>query len=150
MIENLSKNAKLTRHNNAAAAGQTTITPTSGIDMSGFESCMFVVAWGTIAATGVQSIEVHGSDDDGVADAYTALLGTKVTVADDDDNKLTYVEVVQPTCRYLKCVVNRATADSTVDGIFAIQSGAMKKPVTHCATTVSGGETHLSPAEGTA
>ena len=147
---NLSTETKLTRHSNAVAAGTTVITPSAGIDMKGFLACKFVAAFGAIVATAVTSIEVHTSSDDGVADAYTALLGTKVVVADTDDNKLFYVEVLRPRERYLKLIVNRATANATLDGITAIQSGPESIPTTHDSATVGGGETHTSPAEGTA
>ncbi len=111
---------------------------------------MFLVHWGTITATGVQSIEVHQSSDDGASDTYTAITGTNVSAADDDDNQITYVDVYKPREQYVKCVINRATANSVVDGITAIQYGASRKPTTHDSTTVSGGEIHVSAAEGTA
>ena len=145
----LGKNSKLTRHSNAVAAGTSTITPGSGIDMQNFESCLFMILWGAIVSGGVQSVEAHQSSDDGGSDAYTALLGSKVTVTDTDDNKITYVDVVKPRERYLKLIVNRATQNATVDGIIAIQYGPRKMPITQD-STVSGGETHVSPAEGTA
>ena len=116
---NLSKRVKLVRHSNAVAAGTTVITPSSGVDTKGFRGCMFVVHWGAIVAGGVQSIEAHQSSDDGSADAYTALAGSKVTVGDDADNKLTWIDVHEPRERFLKCVVNRATQNSAIDSITA-------------------------------
>ena len=144
---NISKNQKITRHSNAVAAGTTVITPASGVDMEGFETCIFIVSMGAITATAVTSIEVHQSSDDST---YNALEGSNVAIADDDDNQVFYVEVVKPKDRYLKCIVNRATANAVVDGIIAIQGCASKAPVVHDATTVGGGETHVSPDEGTA
>ncbi|MCH8149762.1 MAG: hypothetical protein IH987_17545 [Planctomycetes bacterium] len=82
-------------------------------------------------------------------DPYTALTGTKVSVADSDDNKLTTVDVYAPRERYLKCVINRGTANSTLDGIVAEQYDRFEEPTTDDAT-VSGSETHVSPAEGAA
>ena len=137
------------RHSNAVAAGATTITPSSGIDMNAFSRCTFLVEWGTIVSGGVQSIEIHQSSDDGVADSYTALTGTNVSVADDDDNKVTIVEILNPRERYVKCIVNRATQNSTVDSILAIQSEP-KTPGAVDDSTVSGTEAHASPAEGAA
>lgn len=146
----LVKNTKVTRHSNAVAAGSTVITPASGIDMQGFEVCTFIAAFGAIVSAAATSIEVHQSSDDGSADAYTALLGSKVTVADTDDNKVVIVEIVKPRERYLKLIVNRATQNATLDGIIAVQSQPRKAPTTHDATTVVTPETHASPAEGTA
>lgn len=146
---NLLANSKITRHSNAVAAGVTTITPVTAIDMAGYDSCTFLVAFGVIDASAVTSIEVHCSSDDGAVDTYTAVLGTNVVVSATDDNKIASIDVVRPPERYLKCIVNRATADSTVDAIIAIQTGAKALPVTADTTTV-GNEVHQSPAEGAA
>ncbi len=147
---NLSGDVKITRHSDAVAAGATVITPSGGIDMQNFEGCLFIAALGTIVAGAATSIEVHQSSDDGSADAYTALLGSKVTIADDDDDKVFWVDVWRPRERYIKLIVNRATQNATLDGIVALQYAPRSKPITHDATTVGGGELHVSPAEGTA
>lgn len=146
----LFKNAKTVRHSNAVAAGVTVITPSAGIDMKGFETCTFHVLFGAIVAGGVQSIEVHQSSDDGVVDAYSALAGSNVVVGDDQDNKIAIVEVVRPQKRFLKCIVNRATQNSVVDGITAILTHPRAKPVTQDSTVMATSESHVSPAEGTA
>jgi len=143
---NLIKNVKLVRHSNAVAAGATVITPSAGIDCANFERCTFVAAFGAIVAGAATSVEVHESDDDS---SYAALAGSKVTVADSDDNKLVYVEIVKPLKRYLKMVVNRATQNATLDGIVAILSGPGKAPTIQD-STVLGGEVHVSPIAGTA
>jgi hypothetical protein len=147
---NLSETCKLVRHSGAVAAGSTVITPSAGIDARGFESVLFVAAFGAIVSGAATSIEVHQSSDDGVADAYSALAGSKVTVADDADGKLAFVEIVQPVKRYLKLIVNRATQNATLDGIIAILSGPKTIPTVHDAATVAGGKTLASPAEGVA
>jgi len=72
-----------------------------------------------------------------------------VTVADSDDNKITIIEVVHPRERYLRTIVSRATANSTVDGILAVLSHPSKMPTTQD-STVQESESHASPAEGTA
>lgn len=150
MSMNLSAKSKITRHNNAVAAGTSDITPTNGIDMANFEGCLFMVPFGTITASAVTSIKVQQSSDDGDADAYADLLGTGVTVEDDDDNQIFWIDVYRPRERYLKLIVDRATQNAVVDGIIAIQYGPKKLPTTHDSTTVGGGELHASPAEGTA
>jgi len=144
MPRDLFKSLKYTLHHGAEAAAQTTITPASGIDMAGYETCIFLVHFGTITAGAATSIEVHTSSDDGAVDTYTALLGSGVTVADTQDDSIVTVEIKKPLERYLKCIVNRATQDSVVGNIIAIQGGARKEPVSNT------GEVHLSPIEGTA
>ncbi len=145
----LTQRVKTVRHSNAVAAGQTTITPSIGVDTKGFRTCRFVVLWGAITSGGAQSIAVHTSSDDGDADSYTALTGTGVTVADNDDNKLTIVEVVKPRERYLKCIISRATQDSAIDGILAELGDPDTAPISQDAT-VADAEIHHAPAEGSA
>jgi hypothetical protein len=146
---NLTKEAKFLRVSNAVAAGQTTIT-SSAVDMQGFESCTFMALFGAITSGAATSIKVQQSSDDGATDAYSDLAGTSVTVADDQDNKMAFVEVSRPTKRYLKCIVSRATQDSAVDGIIAVLTGAHEIPTTHPSTVMAASELHVSPAEGTA
>ena len=145
---NLSKNTKLTRVSNAVAAG-TTDVESAVIDMQNFEGVQFVVAFGTITAGAVTSIKVQQGAQSDLSDAAD-LAGTGVAVADDDDNKIFYLDVYRPRERYVRLVVDRGTQNAVVDGIFAQQYSPRKKPTTHDTTTVGGGETHASPAEGTA
>ncbi len=143
----LSHKSTVVRHSNTVGAGTTVITPSGFIDMQNMESCLFIAEFGAITATGVQSIEVHQSDASG--GSYAALLGTKVSLADDDDTKVVMVEVVKPRKRFLKCIVNRATANAVLEGITAVLTGPKKLPTTQ-GTTVVASEVHTSPAEGTA
>lgn len=147
-MHSLSQGAKITRVSNAVAAGTTDVN-SSVVDMKGFDGVLFVVAFGAIVSGAVTSIKAQQgalSDGSDMAD----LLGTGVTVADDADNKLFYLDVARPRERYVRCVVDRGTQNATVDSITAIQYRAADLPVTHDATTVGGGELHVSPAEGTA
>ena len=146
MLEQFLKANKVIRHHGFEGAGMTAITPTAGVDCANFQECTFIVGFEAIVATGVQSIKVQQSDDDST---YADLAGSSISIADDGDNKLYIVSIKEPRKRYLKCIVSRATANSTVNGIFAILSGARKKPVTEDAT-VGSSESHASPAEGTA
>lgn len=148
-MEGLLIQNKIVRHNNGAAAGTSTITPSAGIDMQGFNSCVFLVLLGALTDTTVPSIKVQQSDDDGVADAYSDLEGTAYSVTDADDNEIIAVEIIRPAKRYLKLILARATANTVLDGIVAILGGAQSHPVTQPAT-INGAEVHVSPAEGTA
>ena len=71
-------------------------------------------------------------------------------MADDDDNQIVALEIVQPKERYVRVVVDRGTANAVIDFGIALQSTAKAEPVTHDASTVVGSEVHLAPAEGTA
>ena len=147
---NLVKHAKLTRISNAAAAGVTTID-TSAVDMKGFDSVSFLVGFGTIVAGAATSIKVQQSNDSGGSpDTFDDLAGTSVTIADTDDNKIAAVEIARPQKRYLRVRILRATQNSTVDFVLAMQNTAGVEPVVHDSATVVTPEFWHAPAEGTA
>jgi len=142
---NLSRFGKCTRVSNAAAAATTDVT-SSSVDMQGFDSVTFYVSMGAIVAGAVTSVHAEQSADDS---SFADLEGTNITIADDDDNQVVILEIEQPSDRYVRVIVDRATQNATVDSIVAIQTKANKEPVTHDATTVVGAEYHLNPSEGT-
>lgn len=133
----------------AVAAGQTAINGT-GINMSGFESVIFIAKLGAVNATGVGSLKGQASDDDGSADAYNDLAGSAVAFGDTDDGKLLILEVYRPKKKWVRPVVTRGTADSVVDSIIAILTKPRVAEVTEDAADVAGKEVHASPDEGTA
>lgn len=138
-------------HSTAVGAGTSTITPSNGVNCAGADACRFIVAWGAITTAGVQSIEVHQSSDDGSSDAYTAIAGTNIAVADDDDNTLTVIDIINPGEQYLKCIVNRATQNSAVNAIIALVGSPGTSPSSLTGeATVNGYEIHNFAAEGSA
>lgn len=144
----LLKAGKVTRVLNAVAAGTTTQNGTA-LDMTGFDSVMFVAAFGALTATQVTYLKAQqGALADG-SDAAD-LAGTKVgPLADADSNKLLILEVVRPTAKYVRPSIVRGTANAVIDGIWAIQFNADKEPVTQ-PTSVSASEIWASPPLGTA
>lgn len=138
---------KFTRISNAVAAGTTDVECTA-IDMQGFESVVFGIMVGAITANAVTGAHVQQSSDNGVADAFSDLAGTAVSIADDDDNGMVLVEVVKPQKRYVKLIIDRATQNAVVDGAFALQYNGRKEPVTQPVSIVATGVTY-SPEEGT-
>ena len=146
---NLSKNTKIKRVMNAVAAG-TTDQNSSSVDMQNYEGVLFLAAFGTLTASQITQMKAQQSSDDGASDAFADLLGTLTgPLADADGNKLLVLDVFRPRERYVRCVVDRGTANAVIDGVIAIQYGARKGETTHD-VTVKSAETHISPAEGTA
>jgi hypothetical protein len=147
MARQYTTHTKFTRVNNAAAAATTDIE-TASVNMVGFESVVFQVAFGTITGSAVTSVKLQQSSDDGVADAFSDLEGTGLTVADTDDNDTFYLECVKPQKQYVRCVVDRGTQNAVVDGVWAFQYNVRHEPVTQ------GADAHVeatySPVEGTA
>jgi len=145
---NLSKNVKIS----------TAITPTAGVagtsdingsilDMEGFDGVLVIVRFGEITGSAVTSIKMQ--QDTAVGGGTMAdLADTAQTVADTDDDKTFYIDLYRPLERYVRVVVDRATQNAVVASAEYIQYGARLAPTTH-GTGVSG-ETHASPAEGTA
>ena len=148
MTDPLSQRVKITEAI-TEANGVAAATPINGaiLDMSGFESVLIVVVFGAIVGTAVTSVKAQR--DDAVAMGTAAdILGTGQTVADTDDGKTFYIDIIRPAERYVRVVVGRGTANATVRAAFYIQYDAREHPVTQGATVV--GERHIDAIEGTA
>lgn len=140
---------KVTRANNAASAAQTAIE-TASIDMAGFDEITWLVLFGTITSSSVVAVKAQQSDNSaGSPDDWSDIVGSSVSVADSNSNKVVPLTIVRPTKRYVRAYITRTTANTVVDGVLAIQSKARSVPVTQ-ASSVLAGETHIAPAEGTA
>lgn len=133
---------------NAVAAG-TTDQNSSSVDMqadTAYDEVTFIALFGALTATQVTKIKVQQSSDDSV---WNDLAGSEsAALADADGNKALAV-TVRPQKRYVRCVVDRGTANAVIDGVLAILSKPKKLVVSQSADMV-GWETHDYPAEGTA
>lgn len=146
----LDGNVKVTRVMNAVAAG-TTVQNSAVVDMQNFESVKFIATFGALTANQVTSIKAQQDTVLAFNDDPQDLAGTLVgPLADADGNKALTLEIVRPRERFVRCVVNRATANAVIDGVIAIQYGGKKMPLSHDATTVKASKTVAGPAEGTA
>ena len=144
---------RLHRIDSATAAGTSDTITSDALDMGadgGYRNVTFLVLFGAIVSGAVTTIKIQQSSDDGVADGYSDLEGTALSVADTDDGKVIPIHVIRPTKRYLKVLVTRATQNSTIDGMLAIQYDGNETPPTNESVTVATGESHISPPEGTA
>src|SRR5216683_4355068 len=114
---------KRTRVVNATAAGVTAINGT-GVDMQDFDNVIFECCMGALSATQVTSLKAQGSPDNAV---WTDITGAVTANANDaDSNKILQLEVVRPQQRYVRCVVNRGTANAVIDSVVAVQKGPKK------------------------
>ncbi len=146
---NSANGEKTIRVMNGVVAG-TSAQTSSAIDTAGFDGVKIYSLFGAITSGAATSVKVQQSSDDASADAYADLLGTSVTVADDDDNQVVVHDIYRPRERYLKVVISRATQNAVIDGVVAVLYNASKEPTTDDTATVVARETHVSPAEGTA
>lgn len=152
MSENLSKNivTKRVRPDGSGyvvAAGATAVT-SDIVDCAGYDGVRFILAMGAITTNAVTSVKVQqntANSTSGMAD----IVGSSVTIADSDDNKMIIIEIIKPQERYLQVVTSRATQNAVIDGLYAEFFNPRTKPVTQD-STVATLEVHASPIEGTA
>ncbi len=147
MAESFRNSTHVVRIKGPVAAGVSDVNDATGVDCSGYDRATFFVAWGAIVAGGVQSLQLFQSDDDGVVDSYSGLLDTAVAVADDDDDKITMVEIYRPRKRWIRALVDRATQNSTVELMWCVLSEPSVSGAA-LSSTVSGYAEHVSPIEG--
>jgi len=136
------------RVSNAVAAGQTTITPGSGVDHSNAEGVLYQIAFGAITAGAVVTIKLQQSDDNGVTDDFSDVQGSLITVPDTASNKVFYLDGYKATKKFTKPIISRATQNAALDSIVALRYGLRNQP--SVAHSTEGGRLALSGAiEGT-
>ncbi|MCI0358194.1 MAG: hypothetical protein L0211_06910 [Planctomycetaceae bacterium] len=144
MIRELLKGAKITEVVSATATGTTEVN-SAEVDMQDFEHVVFITSLGTANAANGHKIQQDTAT--GMAGAAD-LLDSKLLC--NGTGKVLISEIVKPRERFVRCVVIRAGATTTVNNVMAIQFGARKQPVDNTVTNASAAEVLTSPAEGTA
>ena len=144
----LLESIKVKRVMNAVAAGTTDQNSTE-VDMQGWDGVLFIATFGALTATQVTQIKAQQDVVTGMAGAAD-LAGTLVgPLADGDGNKCLALDIYRPQERFVRCVVDRGTANAVIDGVLAIQYKGRLTPTIQDAT-VAFAEKWSSPAEGTA
>jgi hypothetical protein len=128
----------------AAGASQQT---SSAIDMLGYDGVLIWARLGTPDDT--NSIKAQQSSDDAATDAYDDLAGTSVVTGTAGSNENVWLDIKQPSKRYLKVVATR-TVSTTLDFIIAMKYRARALPITNVLAGTILGEQYTAPAEGTA
>ena len=147
LFSDMFKDAKIERVMNGVAAGQAANTGTE-VDMQGYDSVLFIGCFGAITATGTITMKAQQDTATGMATAAD-LLGTAVAMDSDDDNRMLLLNLFRPRERFVRVIVTTATANGVIDSVVAIKYNARSLPITQ-GTDVAAGESHASPAEGTA
>ena len=131
---NLGSNVKVTLVQAGLADGATDPN-SSSVDMSGFESVLFIGIIGAQDASATAAIKAAGSTDDS---SFTDITGAVVTSPVNSDDKFLILDVVKPLDRYIRTTLTRAgTTNTTWGGTIAIQYGAAKGPTTHDASSLA-------------
>jgi hypothetical protein len=145
----LSDQVKLKKLADHTAAGTTDVEGAS-VDMheeGGFEGVMFMTSFSVAAADNF--LKAQQSDDDGVADGWSDLEGTKVLTGASPSNEDVWLDIYRPTKRYVRPVAVVDTS-STVESIWSQRYNPRKLPVDNTTDGTITGEAHVSPDEGTA
>lgn len=120
----LATSVKSIRVMNAVAAG-TTDQNSAWVDMADADGVRFTVLFGALTSTQTTFVKLQGACLANQADASDLLDSTSGTViktanlADADSNKTAQIEVYKPKVRYVRCVVDRGTANAVIDGAMA-------------------------------
>lgn len=141
----LSESVKVT--NAAAYASGTADVNGSTLDMAGFDGVLMMVHFAAIATGATTSIKAQGGDESDASD-MADLTGTRVSIADSEDNESRYIDLFQPRTRYVRLVIDKDGSNAVGASATYLQYRAKSAPTSH-ASGVSG-EQHASPAAGTA
>lgn len=136
-MESLLKNAKITRILVDTAAGQAA-TASDILDMSGFQSVMFIAKLGDVTNGSVVTLACQqntANSTSGMATLTGTATYTSAANTDADDNLLV-LDVVRPNERYVRAVLTSATQNAVKNGIIAIQYNPIHAPVTQSATVL--------------
>jgi hypothetical protein len=151
-MKSLSKEV-VTKRIKPDGSGYTVVAGTSAltsdiVDTAGYDGVRFILMLGTITSGAVTSSKLQQNDANttsGMAD----LVGSSITIADTDDNKMVIHQIWRPQERYLQMVISRGTQNAVIDGLIVELYNPRTEPVTQD-STVATLETYFSPAEGTA
>lgn len=127
----LASEARMLRVMAPQVAGATAVNG-SVIDTQGYERICFVGVLGDGIATATASMKLQTGDRADGADATDVAGAITATVTSDGtntDNKLLILDIVKPTKRYSRIVVNRAVANHVIDSVIALLYDARLTPV---------------------
>lgn len=131
-MHNLIHQCKVLRNAAPAAAGvDGAFVTCTEVDMSGYQNVMFLFVLGTIAANGVFTAAVKGSDVTATYGAGTigrledntngnSLVSTIANDADTDDNKIIAIDIHQPGKKFVRAEYQRTVGNVTLDSVIAI------------------------------
>lgn len=128
----------------AGAAGTSAVNGDT-VDLANVEEILITIPFGTIVSGAVTSVKWQ---EGSTTSPTTDVVGTSITVADTEDDTTKIIRIVKPRSRYGRVVVTRGTQNATLGAIHYHLFGSRTLPPTDGTTVV--GETHISPAAGTA
>lgn len=119
------------------------------LDMAGYDGVLMIVKLAAVATGGVNSIKAQQGSASDLSDAAD-LAGSKLTVADDDDNQIFVIDLFRPQKRYVRLLVDKDATNACAESAIYIQYGAKQRAIALNVTDLVTGKVLASPAEGTA
>ena len=150
MFRNLGYNAYFARVSNTVANGSSNVNCNS-FDMVGnfggpFDSIAAIAAIQALTSTQNTVLKLQGCNDNST---WVDLANTHQGPPQDNAGApLLITDVFRPQCRYVRAVVERATANAILDGVFMIAYNAHSLPVTTQDATVAVPQTGGSGSQG--
>lgn len=120
----------------------------AAFDMAACEQVLGVVKFAAVASSAVTSIHWQMADDSSFAVNAETCEGTKIDVADDDDNQVFASMLTKPRRRYVRIVINKDASNATAEVAVYIGLNVKKSPPDNSEADVTY-EEHVSPASGT-
>jgi hypothetical protein len=100
----------------------------------------------TGATVSIKAQQGAASDMSDAAD----LAGSKIVVADDDDNQVFVLDIYRPAERYVRVVIDNDASNASAQSALYYLYGGTELPTNNNVTDAVTTELHVSPAEGTA
>jgi hypothetical protein len=139
-LKSLLKDTKITRVENAAAAGTTDLKSTV-LDMAGYENVCFVAILGDATSGSVLELKVYGNTADSDSSPTPVELTSDscqyTAGASDADNKMLIVDVVRPAYRYVFSEICIDTQNCALDAVLAVQYNGDELPITQGSTVLA-------------
>lgn len=143
---NFLKNFKITAC--ATYVSGTAVVEGATLDMLGYDGVIAIMTTAAIAGSAAGDMHFETSTASNFSGG-TDLTGTKIAVADNDDDQIFAVEINKPLERYLRAVVTKDETNAAAESVLYIQYKGLKRPVINNVTDLVTAELHVSPARGT-
>lgn len=139
-MNSLLLNAAIDWLKGVVSAASSTDDNSAIVDMSGYESAVFMTTITDSVDTGVATLTIEQNSVNS-ASGMAAITGAAATVTsaenDDLNNKLLIVEVVKPQQRYLQAVRTSATANIAFGDVICIRHRKRVTPASQSSSTVA-------------
>lgn len=128
--KNLTRIVEFTRVSSALIAGSTVHNVTA-YDMSGYEGVAFLVNMGALTTGTVVNAHIEMATSSGgtysdISGSAANLLSTQFS-----DDAWLITEAYRPRDRWVRCVIDRASANAVINSVMMARYGANQSAVTH-------------------